>query len=62
MTRLDENRSKNFLANLLNVHGSKIYNMIILGNHGETMYPFLDAVRINGEPVVISAEDRTKFE
>ena len=53
MTRLDENRSRNFLANKLNIHASVIDRVIILGNHGDTMFPFLDAVRIHGESVIL---------
>jgi malate/lactate dehydrogenase len=62
MTRLDENRSKGYLAKKFGVSASKIEKMIILGNHSNTMYPFLEVTRINGEPVVLSAEERTEFE
>lgn len=52
MTRLDHNRALAQLAGKLDIHHSKISQMIIWGNHSSTQYPDLHHVQVDGQSIM----------
>jgi malate dehydrogenase len=51
MTRLDQNRAAGQLALKAGVPVEAVRDVIIWGNHGETMFPDVSKATINGKPV-----------
>lgn len=50
LLRLDENRSKSILGTKLGVPVKEIENVIVWGNHSQTMYPDSRFVTVSGRP------------
>jgi malate dehydrogenase len=51
MTRLDHNRAVGILAEKAGVSTSALKNLVIWGNHSDTMVPDLDRATLEGRPV-----------
>lgn len=57
MMLLDENRARYQLANKAGVSISSVENMIIWGNHSNSMYPDFYNAKLNGKPVIETLEE-----
>lgn len=62
MTRLDENRARAQLAARAGVTPGAVSNMVIFGNHSNTMYPDHPNALISGRPAAEVIDDAAWFE
>jgi malate dehydrogenase len=57
MTRLDQNRAVSQVAARLGVGASAVKNLVVWGNHSNTMYPDFYHATANGQPLVGQVEE-----